>query len=153
MSTLSLKALAIAKRQLGVQEIPKLSNWGPDVSKYIKSAGGTGPEPWCMAFVYWCVAQAAKELNLPNPLYQTASVHEQWNQRPKLRVNLPQPGDIGILLFTPTEGHAFLVDGVMGQEVSTIEGNSNTDGSRDGYEVVQKPGGRLISHIHGFLRV
>jgi hypothetical protein len=35
--------------------------------------------------------------------------------------------------------------------VHTIEGNSNNDGSREGYEVVRHL--RPISHIQGFLRL
>lgn len=37
MSSLGKKTLAVAITQLGVQEIPKNSNAGPAVEKYLKS--------------------------------------------------------------------------------------------------------------------
>lgn len=56
------KALAVAVTQLGVREQPAGSNWGPEVSQYLKAAGWSRPAPWCMAFVRWCFKQAGVDL-------------------------------------------------------------------------------------------
>ena len=65
---LRLKALEIAIDEIGVEEIPKGSNWGKDVKKYLKSTGITDPAPWCAAYVYWCIEKACRKLHLPHPL-------------------------------------------------------------------------------------
>lgn len=152
MSDIAQKSLALAATQIGVKEDPIGSNWGSRVSDYLKCAGYTSPEPWCMSFVYWCVAHTCQTENVANALPRTGGVHDMWNRCPSLRVTgAPLAGDIGILFESETAGHAFLVESVAGDIVHTIEGNSNTDGSREGYEVVRHQ--RPISHIHGFLRL
>jgi hypothetical protein len=157
MPTLSLQQLilSVAQSQLGFAEIPKGSNWGKHVQKYLASVGIDFAASWCMAFVYWCVNEACKEAGVANPLIKTGGVLKQWNDLPaKYKViETPQPGDIGILDFGKGLGHAFIVTKVENGKVFTIEGNSNDDGSREGYEVCRKPGGRLISSCKGFIRV
>lgn len=66
--TLAERALNVAVYQLGNAEIPHGSNWGKHVEKYLKSVGIGVPSPWCMGFVYWCVNEACKEMDLNNPL-------------------------------------------------------------------------------------
>ena len=46
--------LQIFISQLGVEEVPRGSNWGTDIQKYLKSVSLPYPAAWCMAFVYWC---------------------------------------------------------------------------------------------------
>lgn len=151
--TLADRALNIAIAQLGNAEVPHSSNWGPHIEKYLKSVGITNPQPWCAAFVYWCVNEASKEMNVPNPLKKTGSVLDQWNNSKHLRVTTPQKGDIFIMDFGGGNGHTGFVSGVVGDKINTVEGNSNDEGSREGYEVCRKPGGRKISSCKGFLRI
>lgn len=153
--TLALRALNIAISQLGNSEIPKGSNWGHHIQKYLNSVGIESPSPWCMGFVYWCFDEAAKEMGVENPLIKTGHVLTQWRKTPKKYkvVGKPQKGDIGIMDFGGGKGHTFIVSGVSGDKVNTIEGNSNDEGSREGYEVCRKPGGRLISSCIGFIRI
>jgi hypothetical protein len=68
IKTLSQRSLEIALSQNGVQEMPKGSNKGPDVEKYLKSVGLGGGYAWCMSFVYWCVQQAATEMGNKKPI-------------------------------------------------------------------------------------
>ena len=98
MSKLSEKTLQIAITQIGVQEIPKNSNAGADVEKYLKSVGLGKGFSWCMAFVYWCANEASKQLSVYNTLQRTGGVLAMWNAKPLLRVKTPQPGDC--LLYT-----------------------------------------------------
>ena len=72
--TLALNSLQSAQSQIGIQEIPKGSNAGPDVEKYLKSVGLSKGYAWCMAFVYWNVQQAATKLVVNNPLKKRLEV-------------------------------------------------------------------------------
>lgn len=152
--TLKSTAWQIASSQIGVSEIPKGSNWGDGVKKYLNSVGINFPAAWCMAFVYWCTDQAAKELGVKNPLIKTGGVMAQWNQIPKsMKHTEPQPGDIFIMDFGVGKGHTGFVTAVQGDRIQTIEGNSNDEGSREGFEVCRKPNGRKISSCKGFIRI
>jgi hypothetical protein len=151
MSKLSEKTLQIAISQIGVQEIPKNSNAGPDVEKYLKSVGLGKGYSWCMAFVFWCASEASIKTAIKNPLKKTGGVLAMWNACPHLRVISPLPGDIMIMDFGKGLGHTGIVEKVVGTQIHTIEGNSNDEGSREGYEVCRKV--RQKSTIKGFLRV
>lgn len=150
MSNLSKKTLEIAISQIGVQEIPKNSNAGPDVEKYLKSVGLGKGYSWCMAFVYWCVVEASLKTAIKNPLKKTGGVLAMWNACPALRVKVPQAGDIMILDYGRGLGHTGIVEKVAGNDIHTIEGNTNDEGSREGYEVCRRI--RKLSMIKGFLR-
>lgn len=152
MTSISKVALQIAQSQLGIKEIPLGSNAGPDVEKYLKRVGLGKGYPWCMAFAYWCVDEAAKKLVVPNPLLKTGGVIAQLNAQKAKVVKVPQAGDLFIIEFSGGNGHIGFVLEVKGDRILTIEGNSNDDGSREGYEVCHKPNGRLISSIHAFIR-
>jgi hypothetical protein len=155
------KALEIAISQLGQQEQPKGSNKGPMVDQYLKSVGLQPGLSWCMAFAYWCYEQAAQALQVKNPLVQTGGVLAQWRQQPpehKISVynagmvpSLVPPGSIFIMDFGKGMGHTGIVESFDGHIVHTVEGNSNVDGSREGYEVCRKPNGRKIATIKGFI--
>lgn len=151
MSPLAEETLKVATSQLGVQEMPKGSNAGPQVEAYLKSVGLGKGNAWCMAFVFWCVMNASKNKVVINPLKKTAGVLDQWNSKPLLRQKLPQPGDIFIMDFGKGQGHTGIVEKVVGLKIMTIEGNTNDDGSREGYEVCRRE--RSISSIKGFLRI
>ncbi len=148
------RALSVAMSQINFAEIPRGSNWGKHVEKYLRSVGIASPSAWCMAFVYWCVDTAAKESKQINPLFKTGHVLTQWAKVPKqMKVARPQRGDIFIMDFGGGKGHTGFVASVQGTRIMTIEGNSNDEGSREGYEVCRKPGGREISSIKGFIRL
>lgn len=140
--------IQIAITQIGNQEIPKNSNWGEHVQKYLKSVGITFPASWCMAFVYWC----CKEAFPANPLVKTGGVLNQWNKiNPIHKKTQPLVGDIFIMDFGKGLGHTGFVEGINGEYIETIEGNSNDEGSREGYEVCRRK--RKISSCKGFIRI
>lgn len=147
---IGIKAMEIAITQKGVTEKTN-HNDGVDVGKYLKSVGLPEGYSWCMAFVYWCVQQAAVQLKVANPLKCTGGVLAQWNARPLLRVKDPLPGDIMILDYGKGLGHTGLVIAVDGLFVDTIEGNTNSGGSRDGDGVYTRR--RKIKSAKGFLRM
>lgn len=145
------QVIAIAQTQIGNSETPKGSNWGIAVSQYLKSVGILRPAPWCMAFVYWCVDKAYREAKKINPLKKTAGVMDQKINSKLPIVSVPMPGDIFIMSFGSGKGHAGLVEKIIDQDtIQTIEGNSNDEGSREGYEVIRRI--RKIKTINSFLR-
>ncbi|WP_306353703.1 CHAP domain-containing protein [Flavobacterium sp. '19STA2R22 D10 B1'] len=150
--TLSQKTIEVAVNQIGVQEIPRGSNAGPEVEIYLKSVGLKKGYAWCMALCYWVVQEASKLTNTANPLKKTAGVLDQWNSRPELRIKTPVPGCVFIIDFGKGLGHAGIVEHVLPDgRIATIEGNTNTDGSREGYAVCRRI--RTVYQITGFLKI
>lgn len=86
MSQLSDKALQIAITQIGNEEIPRGSNWGEHVQKYLHSVGIDFPASWCMSFVYWCFKEAANEIGTITPLIKTGGVLRAYNEATSHRV-------------------------------------------------------------------
>ena len=159
--TLASAALQIAQGQLGQCEEPKGSNCAPMVDKYLESAGLRPGYAWCQAFVYWCYEQAANELNITNPQVKTAGVKDCWNKTtPQHKIPkaaalhnpaLLKAGTQFILSFANNTGHTGIVEKMDGLVMHTIEGNSNTDGSREGYEVVRHVRNISDKAVEGFI--
>jgi hypothetical protein len=156
IETLADRVLSVAKSQVGVSEVPKGSNGGPQVSQYLKAVALLPGNAWCMAFVYWCVKNACLQLGITtNPLIRTGRVMFQW-ENTKLR-KLPgrasgvKPGDIFIMSFKGGTGHTGFVTKIENGIAYTIEGNTNDDGSREGYEVAERK--RPVSSILGFIQL
>lgn len=149
--TLAKKALEIAITQIGVEEIPRNSNSGPEVEIYLKSVGLPKGYSWCMAFVYWCTQKAALQLAVNNPLKRTAGVLDQYNSRVFLVEFVPQPGSVFIMDLGKGLGHTGIIEKVVGNTLYTIEGNANNQGGREGYKVCRKK--REIRTIKAFLRL
>lgn len=151
--TLQEQALKVAITQLGVREAPGNKNAGKDVEKYLASVGLGKGYAWCMAFVYWCYCMAATDMARKNPLKKTAGVLDQWNARKvEYRQASPQAGDVFIMDYGKGQGHTGIIVSIDEKEgtATTIEGNTNDEGSREGYEVCYKV--RKLSSIKGFLR-
>ncbi len=127
----------VALTQLGVRETAP--NRGPEVDEYLRSCGldpTKGSYPWCVAFVRWSCSRVG--VWLP----RTASVKRLFEMAGHLRVKTPQLGDIALHLRPDGKGHcAFFLrqyTNGAGQWVSTVDGNSNASGSREGDRVVLK---------------
>ena len=159
-STLAAEALAIAQGQVGQQEKPMGSNSGPMVDKYLRSVGTAPGYAWCQAFVYWCYESAAKKLGIANQVPKTAGVHDCWNRATSKVTKVTaqqQPGTISagdqiILLFGKDSGHTGIVERIDGVELHTIEGNSNNNGSREGFEVVRHVRSLQDKWLAGFIK-
>ncbi len=144
-----MNQIQIAILELGKEEIPRGSNWGEHVQKYLASVGIDFPAAWCMAFVYWCVEKSETK----NQLVKTAGVLRQWNEvNPILKSSSPRIGDIFIMDFGKGLGHTGFVENIDGDMIHTIEGNTTTEtGSREGYEVCRRY--RKISACKGFIHL
>lgn len=135
-----MKLLEIAISQIGVEEDKLHTNHG-EATKYQDAVGlpKGGGYAWCQCLVFWCGLQA---YGANNPVPKTAGVLDAWHKAKKkiLKVDSTclniRPGYQGILDHGKGQGHTFIVEKVDADgTLHTIEGNSNDDGSRDGYEV------------------
>ena len=121
--------LDAAADEIGVLEVPPGSNRGPSVDEYLRTVGldpAAGSYAWCAAFICWCFGKGAASVGTPNPLPRTAGALSLWRLA----------GAAGVL--------------------TTIEGNTNDGGSREGIGVFRRtgPNGRKIASINkGFLDV
>jgi CHAP domain len=145
--------LDIARGELGKEEIPRGSNWGADVQKYLAWCDIHFPASWCMAFVGWCAEQHYKQLGIPNPLIKTGGVMKQWHDiDDRWKADHAAPGDIFIMDFGGGLGHTGFVESIDDHgNLHTIEGNTNDTGSREGYEVCRRI--RHESQMKGFIRI
>jgi hypothetical protein len=164
-SALFAQTLVAAGREIGVREEPPGSNRGPRVDQYLRSVGlnpGQGSFAWCAAFVYFCFTQACIGLSMQNPVIRTAGVVEHWDLAGRRGVHrlsaeecqaepsLVQPGMIFIITTGGGHGHTGLVEEVRGVALTTIEGNTNEGGSRDGIGVFRRAT-RRVADMRGFI--
>lgn len=158
--------VAEATKWIGVRETPK--NRGPEVESFQRAVDGKAQgEPWCMAFVMYCLKAADAAVTGPSfRLFETEHVMTCWNRSPmEMRIQSldVKPGDLMLWQHykngKPTNsGHVGVVVGVQGPgTIETIEGNTS-----DGSGVVREGDGvfRRVRHVtasgtmrlKGFLR-
>lgn len=130
---------AYAADVLKVREVPEGSNRGPDVDRYIRSAGFEPPQYWCAAFWYCMLKDSGADAkDLPN---HPASVHGwlDWARKGGHLVARPKRTAVGLIIETPATGHLIVCSSVLLRTVvNTIEGNTNNNGSRNGYGVFRR---------------
>ena len=161
-SPLLKRVLEIASNEVGVMEVPLGSNDGPEVRAYLKSVGLPEGNAWCVAFLYFCFNKASQELGIQNPMFKTGGVLRLWQKTdthrkiifPKYVDNpsLIKPGFIFVISTGGGFGHAGIVEKVEGAFITTIEGNTNDDGSRNGIGVFRRVRKRKMNSINlGFI--
>lgn len=118
-------------------------NDGAWVEAIQRITGNRRGDAWCASFVAFVLDIAYQGRN---PLPRTASCDELFiycGERGILRAE-PEPGDVFLVMKTPIDAvHTGIVRAVGRSSVATIEGNSNDDGSRDGWGVVKRPARKL----------
>lgn len=126
--------LTWAAHQVGTLENPMGSNKQP----YAAMAGHANGQAWCATFVV-----AGWKTNGVPLVHGTDTAFTPTMQTSFSKAGLlfddPRAGDVGFK-FHPELGrvaHVFYVEKVLGDFVQTLEGNSNTDGSREGKGVVR----------------
>jgi surface antigen len=141
------KIIAIAKSYIGQQEVqPNLSFKDPSFLAKMVSRGWEKGQAWCSYFAKQCWVEAyadnAKYLAIVKECGSGGALNtlENYRNNKNFAVNTaPVPG--AIVIFEEghgPNGHAGIVTAVDGNIFLTVEGNTNTDGSRDGYEVAAK---------------
>jgi lysozyme family protein len=162
-SDLMAKVLAIATSQIGVMEDPLGSNGGVKVNQYLRSVGLGSGFFWCVAFEYWCFQEAATALGRTNPMIKTAGVLDHWNQAGRRNIprittqeaqnnpSLIKPGMLFTIDVGKGFGHSGFVEGIVDGKLITIEGNTNTGGSRNGIGVFRRDSRKLSSINVGYI--
>lgn len=137
---------AASQLRLNAREIPAGSNWGPFVKIYLRAALLFSPAFWCAAFGYWCIRQAGFTKKGPKIPASTKS-WIAWAYKNKVVVPLDQVqrGDIVVYYKEGVGGHLMFAADNVNNVIRTIEGNSNTDGSRNGQKVCELH--RLVSDL------
>jgi hypothetical protein len=146
---LSQALVTVATQEIGTKELGT-SNTGVRVNEY-KAATDLPPAkswPWCAAFVCWCVREALKLTGIKEskgfkrPRTASAWGFEAWSlaqdattHTKRLHRGDIQAGDIVVFTFSHIGiAIASPVDGM----IKTIEGNTNSAGSREGGAVMKK---------------
>lgn len=147
-TALGAAIVAAARGEVGVSEVTK--NQAPEIAKYWQATsypdGMGNREPWCAAFVCWCVREGVRNSNaqVTWTLPRTATAFgfdTDWATKNKLRViSAPSAADLkvgDILVFRFS--HVGIYAGpVNSDSVLTVEGNTNGTGSREGDGVYLK---------------
>lgn len=159
-------AVREASSQVGVMEQPLGSNRGPQVDQYLLRVGlnpTAGSFPWCVAFVYYCFDEASRALGRTNPVVRTAGVLDLWRKScakgvhhltPSEAAADPskiQPGFIFVMSTGSGDGHVGIVESSTAGRLLTIEGNTNTNGSREGIGVFRRDSRKVAQITQGFL--
>lgn len=158
MKTLAEKLVSLARPEIGVEEVDG-TNCGVRVDQY-KSATNLPPHeswPWCAAFIDWLVREAMRDggpYTFARPTTAGAWDLENWSKKQDDSTHTLRnpgrniaPGDVVIFKFS----HVGLAIGAPdGDYVTTIEGNTDAEGSREGGGVYRKQ--RKLSQIKTRIR-
>lgn len=150
--------VTIARAEVGVEEVNG-SNAGPRVNEYKGATNLPATEswPWCAAFVCWCLREAMKggTYTFKRPTTAGAWDFENWSLAQDNSTNTKKPvmedikaGDIVIFRFSHI-GIAISSPDFDGF-IQTVEGNTDSAGSREGGGVFQK--NRKLSQIRSRIR-
>lgn len=126
------------------------ANCGPWVRLYMDGSEGEHAL-WCCGFVRFCVAQAFGHLDQSAPMIKTFSCDRlaEWSDQHGFLVrgesgdlSVVHPGHLFLVRKTTTDWtHTGIVTRVFSDYCETIEGNTNDEGSRNGFEVCARKRG------------
>ena len=155
--TLASRIVSVATAEIGVEEVNG-TNTGIRVNEY-KSATNLPPKeawPWCAAFVCWVVKQAMgdRPYTFSRPTTAGAWDLERWSLEQNASTNTKKSpgsdikaGDIVIFRFSHV---GFAVADAEDGFVTTVEGNTDIAGSREGGGVFRKR--RAVSIVRSRIR-
>ncbi|MFY0627593.1 MAG: peptidoglycan-binding protein [Reichenbachiella sp.] len=148
-NSLNMKELIVAYAKQHIASSPREfnQNEGTWVRSYMD--GHEGKEwAWCMGFSQTIADQATATLGDEFTNYMPATFscdvignHGLQNgkliENAALNESVIEPGDFFLIVKVPKSDwtHVGIVTGVNGDWIETIEGNTNDEGSREGYEV------------------
>ena len=161
--TLREKLIELARKEIGVSEVNG-TNCGPRVDQY-KSATWLDPKkgwPWCAAFICWLIREGLAATGIKEsktfkrPRTAGAWDFENWSLEQGDETNTKKPhkgdiqaGDIVIFKFS----HIGLAESAPDKNgmVTTLEGNTDGAGSREGGSVLRKK--RSVDQIRSRIRI
>ena len=150
----SLNQLIVAYARQHIAQRPREvggQNKGPWVRHYMDGHEGQ-PWFWCAGFATYPIKQAAEGLHKPMPVLRSfgvANIATEAKHRHDF-LSLPgpaerrriKPGSLFLERGGPTGYmHTGIVTGINGDTMTTIEGNTNDDGSNNGYEAIARTRG------------
>lgn len=119
-----------AESKIGVTEHGG-NNKGPEVEKFQKAVDGKAQgEPWCAAFVQYCISEVAANLGATVVVHRSEHCMTIWSKTPGVhRYKSPKPGYLVIWNYeSSTNGHIGIVRRVIDEfTIETIEGNTSPD--------------------------
>lgn len=135
------QVIEVARKEIGVREVGS-SNTGKRVQQYQKATtlGGSG-WPWCAAFAAWVMLTALGKAMAGELWLNSASCDFIlfWARKLGILSTEPEVGCFGLVMASPNDAtHIFLVEDIVGNTLTTIEGNTNVDGSREGNGVYRR---------------
>ena len=138
----SLGALVVAYAQQHLTQHPREvggQNSGPWVRLYMDGHEGT-PWAWCAGFACFCLKKAGDTLGTQIPIKASFSCDELAASAKQHGLFVDHikagPGSFFLVRKSPTDWtHTGIIVSTAGETFRTIEGNTNDDGSREGYEV------------------
>lgn len=141
--------------QVGVRELTG-RNDGREVEMYLAQTGFGPGAPWCAAFVAWTFAQCG--VDNPNSAWSPSYFSARttiYRSGEYLKGLIPQKGDVFGIWFNNLGrvAHVGFIHSWGESWVTTVEGNTNDHGSREGDGVYLKR--RLQRQVYGvssFLR-
>jgi hypothetical protein len=134
------KLVEIARKYIGVKEEGG-DNRGEMVETFQKTLGLKAGDPYCAAFVHFCLKAVDAEMGTKHGIYPSAQCTQMWAKTPK-NLQVPPPPRPGFIIVwqkiqdnKPTSlGHTGIVVEVTRDYIMTVEGNTS-DGqgiNRDG---------------------
>ena len=156
------KVREIYTSQIGIQEKP--SNSGEVVEKYLAYVKLPKGNPWCAAFVCWVYGQAGVTnpksgwspalFPRSNVIWSKGVESGKWKVIGHAQTSdfRPQTSDIFGLYFPEKRriAHVGFIDQWDGTWLTTVEGNTNVSGSREGDGVYRKR--RLVRSVYKVAR-
>lgn len=138
MNILTRQIIVEAEKHIGVREVGH--NDGPEVSAWLARVNRQPGAPWCAAFAWCMLDDACRALGLTNPLKPVAGVHLLLRMAREQRAWTDDPGpgyifgiDHGVDKLTNMRlGHCGIVVEVTPSGLTTVEGNTNEAGGREG---------------------
>lgn len=144
-----LCALSYAQDYIGLEEVGG-DNQGPAVGTFLRAADLPPGAPWCAAFVNFCAEMAQVLKNEWSPLEQVkregyVQDYYAWADRHSRLIPFDQvgPGDLFLIWFH-SKGRYAHIGFVLAVHhdsglYTTVEGNTNETGGREGYMVASRP--------------
>lgn len=153
-SRLGQECLKIARSYVGMKEQGR--NRGPLIDKFNRTAGVELGSPWCATSASYIIGQACYATGILRPLPGFASCARILQQARELGLVVApsncRPGDLFVYVNSDGTGHmGWIASHPTEGKVTTLEGNTNPGGERDGDGFYERR--RTVSGFDGVIRV
>lgn len=144
------RVLEVARSQIGVREGRSGGTWNND-TRYADEVPGlewADGQPWCAVFVAWVAMRAG----CPELYPRTAScdVAGAWFKEQRRWSEYPAIGAQVFYGYPHDLNHTGIVVAYDEVTISTVEGNTNDDGSREGDGVYRRVRDRRGTNVVGY---